>query len=123
MKAQESDYLLSAQDGLLFDPGLKGFAKRIIGKAKRQKTAIVDEVRAHELFSECELPKNALQFIGNTWSGTPAGQFAIDMINALEHSQTPSLDFCQKKSIEPIRDGTPSDYPGVQQSSGTWTSP
>ena len=98
-KAEESDYLISAQDGLLFDPGLKGFAKRIIGKAKRQKTAIVDEVRAHELFSECELPKNALQFIGNTWSGTPAGQFAIDMINALEHSQTPSLDFVKKRVL------------------------
>ena len=83
-KAEESDYLLSAQDGLLFNPGLKGFTKRIIGKMERQKTAIVDEVRAHELFSECELPKNALQFIIEAWSGTTAGQFAQDILQSLE---------------------------------------
>ena len=91
LRAEESDYLLSAQDGLLFNPEIRGFAKRIIGKAKRQKTAIVDEIRAHELFSECELPKSALQFIIEAWSGTTAGQFAQDILQSLELRQQPDL--------------------------------
>ena len=98
-KAAQSEYLITAQDGILFDKALQGFAKRIIGPKKRKKTGVIDEVRAHELFTECILPKSVLQFIGKAWSGTPAGQFAIDMINALEHSQTPNLHFVKKRVL------------------------
>ena len=98
-EAEESDYLLSAQDGLLFNPELQGFAKRIIGSAKTEKTAIVDEVRAHELFSECELPKSSLQFIIDAWSGTAAGRFAQDILKSLEFHQTPDLQAVKERVL------------------------
>ena len=98
-KAEESDYLLSAQDGLLFNPELQGFAKRIIGKVERQKTAIIDEVRAHELFSECELPKNALQFIIDAWTGTTAGRFAQDILESLEFHRQPDIQAVKERVL------------------------
>ena len=90
-EAQESDYLLSAQDGLLFDPGLKGFAKRIIGDSKRQKTAIVDEIRAHELFTEYSIELKDLQRINDEWQGTSAGAWATSIIGHLTTSQAPDF--------------------------------
>ena len=36
-KAAQSEYLITAQDGILFDKALQGFAKRIIGPKKRKK--------------------------------------------------------------------------------------
>ena len=92
MKAQESDYLLSAQDGLLFDPGLKGFAKRIIGDSKLQKTAIVDEIRAHELFTEYSIELKDLQRINDEWQGTSAGAWATSIIGHLTTSQAPDFE-------------------------------
>ena len=99
LKAEESDYLLSAQDGLLFNPELQGFAKRIIGKVKRQKTAVIDEVRAHELFSQCELPKEALQFIVDAWTGTAAGMFAQDILESLEFHREPDLQAVKERVL------------------------
>ena len=83
-KAQEADYLLSAQDGVFFDKALAGFAQKIIKSTDRTATGVVDEVRAIELFSECRFSKSELQRIGETWNGTPAGQFAIEILQALE---------------------------------------
>ena len=82
--AQGADYLLSAQDGVFFDKSLAGFAQKIVKATDRTATGIVDEVRAHELYSECRLSKSELQKMGETWHGTPAGQFAIEILQALE---------------------------------------
>ena len=89
--AQAADYLLSAQDGVFFDKSLAGFAQKIIKSTERTATGIVDEVRAIELFSECRLSKSELQRIGETWNGTPAGQFAIEILQALELGTQPDF--------------------------------
>ena len=91
MKAQESDYLLSAQDGLLFDPGLKGFTKRIIGDSKRHKTAIVDEIRAHELFTEYSIELKDLQRINDEWQGTSAERMGYLHHRTPHHQPSPGL--------------------------------
>ena len=89
--AQEADYFLTAQDGFLFDKGLSGFAQRIIRDHDRKVTGIVDEVRAHELFSECTLSKAELQRMGETWKGTIADTFATDILSALELETQPNF--------------------------------
>ena len=69
------------------------------GAPRQQKTAIVDEVRAHELFSECELPKSSLQFIIDAWSGTAAGMFAQDILESLEFHQQPDLQAVKERVL------------------------
>lgn len=83
-KARDSDYLVSAQDGLFFDQAVAGFTKRIVPDGQRNATGIVDEVRAHELYSENVLSKEELQKMIEAWAGTHAGEFATEMIGALE---------------------------------------
>ena len=87
--AQHADYLITAQDGVFFDKSIAGFAKRVIHDSQRTVTGIVDEVRAHELYQECVLTKSELQMMGQNWEGTPAGEFAIAIIDALEHGTQP----------------------------------
>ena len=96
-KARASDYLVSAQDGLLFDRAVTGFTKRIVPDRKRAVTGIVDEVRAHELYSENLLSKVELQQMTETWAGTHAGEFATEMIGALELGTQP--DFARIREI------------------------
>ena len=91
-KARASDYLVSAQDGLLFDRAVTGFTKRIVLDRKRAVTGIVDEVRAHELYSENLLSKAELQQMTETWAGTHAGEFATEMIGALEVGTQPDFE-------------------------------
>ena len=76
---------------MFFDKSLAGFAQKIIKSTERTATGIVDEVRAIELFSECRLSKSELQRIGETWNGTPAGQFAIEILQALELGTQPDF--------------------------------
>ena len=91
-KARDSDYLVSAQDGLFFDQAVAGFTKRIVPDNRRAVTGIVDEVRAHELYSENTLSKAELQKMTETWAGTHAGEFATEMIGALELGTQPDFD-------------------------------
>lgn len=90
--AQGADYLLSAQDGLFFDKSLSGFAKEIIKSNGRIVTGIVDEIRAHELYSECVLTKAELQQMWEVWKDTPAGVFADGLIDALEKGMSPGYE-------------------------------
>ena len=48
--ASQSDYFITAQDGFLFDKSVSGFAEKIV-KSERTTIGIVDEVKAHELFT------------------------------------------------------------------------
>ena len=88
--ASQSDYFITAQDGFLFDKSVSGFAEKIV-KSERTTIGIVDEVKAHELFNFAELSKPELQQMGESWDGTPAGEFAIDLIQALEIGTMPNL--------------------------------
>ena len=90
-KAQKADYLLSAQDGLLFDKSQNGFARTLM-EGKRVVTGIVDEVKAHELYSECGLSKKELQQMAHYWQNTTAAEWALSMINTLEHTETPDYE-------------------------------
>ena len=91
-KARASDYLVSAQDGLLFDRSVAGFTKNIVPDKRRSVTGIVDEVRAHELYSENVVSKEELQKMIETWAGTHAGEFATEMIRALEFGTQPDFE-------------------------------
>ncbi len=91
-KARNSDYLVSAQDGLLFDRSVAGFTKNIVPDKRRSVTGIVDEVRAHELYSENMLSKEELQKMIEAWTGTHAGEFATEMIRALEFGTQPDFE-------------------------------
>ena len=90
-KAQQADYLLSAQDGLLFDKSQNGFAKTLM-EGKRAVIGIVDEVKAHELYSECSLSKDELRQMMRYWENTPAGEWALSMVDALEHTSTSNYE-------------------------------
>ena len=90
-KARAADYLVSAQDGLFFDRAVAGFTKHIVPDGQRAVTGIVDEVRAHELYSENTLLKAELQRMTETWAGTHAGEFATEMIGALEVGTQPDF--------------------------------
>ena len=95
-RAQRADYTLSAQDNLFFDKSISGFAEKII-KSERDVVGIVDEVRAHELYSDNTLSKAELQQMIENWEGTPAERFGTDMLTALEMGTHP--DFAQIKAI------------------------
>ena len=96
-KAQAADYLVSAQDGLFFDRAVAGFTKRIVPDGQRAVTGIVDEVSAHELYSENVLSKAELQQMTEEWAGTHAGKFATEMIASLEMGTQP--DFARIREI------------------------
>lgn len=91
-KARASDYLVSAQKGLFFDRETAGFTKRIVPDGQRAVTGIVDEVRAHELYSENVLSKEELQKMTEAWEGTHAEEFASRMIAALEMGTKPDFE-------------------------------
>ena len=88
--ASQADYFITAQDGFLFDKSVSGFAQKIV-KSKRDTVGIVDEVRAHELFNFAELSKSELRHMGETWDGTGAGVFAVEVLQALELGTQPDL--------------------------------
>ena len=90
--ARQADYLITAQDGVFFDKSLAGFAKQVIHGRQRTVTGIVDEVRAHELFSQGVLTKVELQQMVETWEGTPAGKFAVSILSALEIRTQPDFE-------------------------------
>ena len=90
--AQQADYLITAQDGIFFDKSLAGFAKQIVNDRQRSVTGIVDEVMAHELFSQGVLTKVEFQQMAETWAGTLAGQFAVAIVGALELGPQPDFE-------------------------------
>ena len=90
--AQQADFLLTAQDGIFFDKSLAGFAKQVLHDNQRVVNGIVDEVKVHELFSRNVLTKAELQQIAEAWKNTPAGEFALATIDALEHGTEPDLE-------------------------------
>ena len=94
--AQQADYLITAQDGIFFDKSLAGFAKQVIHDRQRTVTGIVDEVRAHELFSQGVLTKAELRQMVETWEGTPAGKFAVSILSALELGTQPDFEKVQQ---------------------------
>ena len=91
-KMRKADYAVTAQEGLFFDKAIAGFTKRVVSDGQRKVTAVMDEVTAHELYSENVLEKTELQRIAQWWQGTPAGNFAERMIAALEMREQPDFD-------------------------------
>ena len=90
--AQQADFLLTAQNGIFFDQSLAGFAKQVLHDRKRKVSGIIDEVKVHELFSRNVLAKAELQQMAEAWKHTHAGEFALAIIDALEHGTEPDLE-------------------------------
>ena len=98
--AQGADYLLSARMACSLIKHSQGSPQKIVKSNERAVTGIVDEVRAIELFSECRLSKAELQEMGEIWEGTPAGQFAIRILQALELGTEPDFKKVRETVLE-----------------------
>jgi hypothetical protein len=89
-KAKDVSYVITPHRDLFFHPVLHEFSSKLL-KGKREPIGIVDELKAHELFIECEISKRELQRLKQMWEGEPLSDFAHQLLIALVVDTTPNI--------------------------------
>ena len=82
--AQSTPVLTIVQPKLFIDPSVSGFYSQLTKGQPKDRLHVIDEAKAHEMFTEYELHKELLQQWVRDWQGEKLGMFAEVVLHKLE---------------------------------------
>lgn len=81
---QHAKAQISGEPQQFFNPKLGAKVEEMLGANNEERVCIIDEIKAHELFFQCGVPKDVLEEWQVNWQGNALGNFANTLLNALE---------------------------------------
>ena len=90
-KATKADYIITPDRNAFFDPAYEGFVDQLI-HGQKVSVGIINELKVHELFIECQVKMDELRSIKAMWGDSPLGRFADGLLRALTLNQTPDFN-------------------------------